>query len=98
MVGVLLPELPKEQVSIPGAAEVELDPLDPGLDGQVATAPTEDTTPGVVWLFGRVMLTLFPTATVVCSEALSATCTWRLVQVACITVWQAVERPPTGAD
>ena len=29
MVGVVLPELPDEQVSVPGAAELELDPPDP---------------------------------------------------------------------
>jgi hypothetical protein len=93
MVGVvLLPELPDEQASVPGAAELELDPPDPELDGQVATAPTEDTTPGVVWLLGRVMLTLSPTASVVCSDALSATCTCRVVEVTCITVW------PLGAS
>ena len=66
MVGVALPELPEEQVSVPGAAELEPDPPDPGLDEQVATAPTEETTPGVVWLLGRVMLTLFPSVTSVC--------------------------------
>jgi hypothetical protein len=44
--------LPEEQVSVPGAAELELDPPGPELDGQVATAPTEEMTPGVVWLFG----------------------------------------------
>ena len=60
MVGVLLPELPEEQVSVPGAAELEPDPPDPELDGQVATAPTEETTPGVVWLLGRVMRHLVP--------------------------------------
>ena len=81
MVGVVLPELPDEQVSVPGAAELDPDPPDPELDGQVATAPTEETTPGVVRLSGRVMLTLSPTATLVCSEALNATCTWRVVEV-----------------
>ena len=50
-------------MSVPGAAELELDPPDPELDGQVATVPTEETTPGVVWLLGRVMVTLSPTAT-----------------------------------
>ena len=61
MVGVaLLPELADEQVSVPGAAELELDPPDPELDGQVATVPTEETTPGVVWLLGRVMRHLVP--------------------------------------
>ena len=60
---VLLPELADEQVSVPGAAELDPDPPDAELDGQVATVPTEETTPGVVWLLGRVMLTLSPTAT-----------------------------------
>ena len=98
MVGVLLPELPDEQVSVPGAAELELDPPDPELDGQVATAPTEETTPGVVWLLGRVMLTLSPTATSVCCEASSATCTWRVVEVPCITVSPVWALPPSWAD
>ena len=98
IVGVLLPELPEEQVSVPGAAELDPDPPDPELDGQVATAPTEETTPGVVWLFGRVMLTLSPTAIVVCSEALSATCTWRMVDVPCITAWPGWALPPSWAD
>ena len=98
MVGVVLPELPEEQVSVPGAAELELDPPDPELDGQVATVPTEETTPGVVWLLGRVMLTLSPTATSVCCEASNATCTWRVVEVACITVWPAWVLPPSWAD
>ena len=64
-----------EQVSVPGAAELELDPPGPELDGQVATAPTDETTPGVVWLLGRVIVTLSPTATSVCCEASNATCT-----------------------
>ena len=98
MVGVVLPELPEEQVSVPGAAELELDPLDPELDGQVATAPTEDTTPGVVRLFGRVMVTLSPTAILVCCEAFNATCTWRVVEVACITVSPGWALPPSWAD
>src|ERR1700722_7406791 len=83
---VLLPELPEEQVSVPAAPELELDPLVPELDGQVATVPTEETTPGVVWLLGRVMVTLFPTATSVCCEASNATFTCRAVEVACNTV------------
>ena len=98
MVGVVLPELPDEQVSVPGAAELELDPPDPELDGQVATVPTEETTPGVVWLLGRVMVTLSPTATSVCCEASNATCTWRVVEVACITVWPVWVLPPSWAD
>ena len=99
MVGVvLLPELPDEQVSVPGAAELELDPPDPELDGQVATVPTEETTPGVVWLLGRVMLTLSPTATSVCCEASNATCTWRVVEVPCSTVWPVWALPPSWAD
>jgi hypothetical protein len=86
MVGVVLPELLDEQVSVPGAAELEFDPPDPELDGQVATAPTEETTPGVVRLSGNVIVTLSPIATLVCCEASSATCTWRVVEVACRTV------------
>ena len=86
MVGMLLPELADEQVSAPDAAAPEPDPPDPVLAGQVATVPTEETTPGVVRLFGRVMLTLSPTATLVCCEASSATCTSRLVEVPCSTV------------
>ncbi|MFI5287830.1 MAG: hypothetical protein ACHQ4F_16155, partial [Candidatus Dormibacteria bacterium] len=70
MVGVVLPD---EQVSVPGAAELEFDLPDPELDGQVATAPTEETTPGVVLLLGRVMVTVSPTATSVCCEATNAT-------------------------
>ncbi|HEY0805218.1 MAG TPA: hypothetical protein VGD84_09145, partial [Pseudonocardiaceae bacterium] len=97
-VGVLLPELPEEQVSVPGAAELELDPLDPELAGQVATAPTEETTPGVARLLGRMMLTLSPTAMLVCCEALSATCTWRVVEVPCITVSPAWALPPSCTD
>ena len=34
--------------------------------GVVATVPTEEITPGVVWLSGRVMVTLSPTATSDC--------------------------------
>src|ERR1700722_3115822 len=98
MVGVALPELPDEQVSVPGAAELGPDPPDPELDGQVATAPTEETTPRVVRLLGRVMLTLSPTATSVCCEASNAISTWRVVEVACITVWPGWVRPPSWAD
>jgi hypothetical protein len=75
MVGVL----PDEHVSVPGAAELAPCPPAPELDGQVATLPTEETTPGLVRLSGNVMLTLFPTAMLVCWEASSATCTWRAV-------------------
>src|SRR5487761_131671 len=96
MVGVVLPELPDEQVSVPGAAELELDLPDP--DGQVATAPIEETTPGVVVLLGRVMVTVSPTATSVCCEAPNATCTIRVVEVACITVWPFWVSPPSSAD
>jgi hypothetical protein len=81
--GVELPlEELEEHVSVPDAELEDPELLDPGLDGQVATVPTEDTTPGVVWLLGRVMVTLSPAATSVCSEASSATCTWRVVEVA----------------
>ena len=99
MVGVVLaPEPPDEQVPVPCAAEPELEPPDAGLGGQVATVPTEETTPGVVWLLGRVMVTVSPTATSVCWEASNATCTWRVVEVACITVWPVWVLPPSGAD
>src|SRR4030081_789313 len=98
MVGVLLPELPEEQVSVPGAVELDPDPTDPELDGQVATLPTEETTPGVVWLLGRVMLTLFPTAVLLCCAASSATCTWRVVEVPCSTVSPAWALPPSWTD
>ena len=99
MVGVLLlPELPDEQVSVPGATELQLDPPDPWLDGQLATVPTEDTTPGVIRLLGRVIVTLSPTATSVCCEASNATCTWRVVEVPCITVWPVRVLPPSWAE
>ena len=75
MVGALLAELADVQVSVPGAAELELglDPPAPELDGQVATVATEETAPGMVRLSGRVMVTLSPTAMLVCCEALNAT-------------------------
>src|ERR1700682_6500824 len=95
MVGVVLPD---EQVSVPGAAELEFDLPDPELDGQVASTPTEETTPGVVLLLGRVMVTVSPTATSVCCEAPNATCTIRVVEVACITVWSVWVLPPGGAE
>src|SRR5437763_2760947 len=98
MVGVLLPEPPDEQVSVPCAAELDPDPAAPELDGQVATAPTEDTTPGVVWLLGSVMLTLSPTAMLVCWEASSATCTSRVVEVPCSTFSPGWALPPGWAD
>ena len=98
MVGVVHPELPEEQVSVPGAAELELDPPGPELDGQVATVPTEETTPGLVWLLGKVIITLFPTATSVCCEASNATCTSRVVEVACSTVCPGWAPPPSWAD
>ena len=85
-------------MSVPGAAELEPDPADAELGGQVATAPTEETIPGVVRLLGRVMLTLSPTATSVCSEASSATCTWRVVEVACITVRPGWALLPSWAE
>src|SRR6202171_1261988 len=90
MVGVVLPD---EQVSVPGAAELEFDLPDPELDGQVASTPTEETTPGVVLLLGRVMVTVSPTATSVCCEAPNATCTIRVVEVACITAWRRGSMP-----
>jgi hypothetical protein len=61
---VLLPVPPDGQVSGPDPAELELDPPDPEVDvAQVATVPTEATTPGVVRLSGSVMVTLSPTDT-----------------------------------
>src|SRR5438552_9136783 len=85
-------------MSVPGAADVEFGPPGPGLDGQVATEPTAETTPGVVRLSGRVIITLFPTATSVCCEALNATCTCRVVEVARSTVWPGWARPPSWTD
>ena len=54
---------------------LELDPPEAGLEAQVATVPTAETTPGVVRLSGRVIVTALPTASSVCCEAPSATCT-----------------------
>jgi hypothetical protein len=66
-VGVVLlpvPVPPDGQVSDPDPVELELDPPDAEVDvGQVATVPTEATTPGVVRLSGSVMVTLSPTDT-----------------------------------
>src|SRR5580698_4010209 len=98
MVGVLLPEPFDEQLSVSGATALGPDPPDAELDGQVATAPTEETTPGVVRLLGRVMVTLSPVATSVCCEASNATCTSRVVEVACVTVWPVWALPPGCAD
>src|SRR6185437_5722662 len=99
MVGAALPELPEEQGSVPGAAEPELElgPPPPELDGQVATVATEETTPGVLRLSGSVMVTLSPTARSVCWEASSATCTCRVVEVACSTVSPGRAPPPGWA-
>jgi hypothetical protein len=52
----------------------------------------------VVRLSGRVMLTLSPTATLVRCEAPNATSTWRVVEVACITVSPIWPLPPSWAD
>jgi len=61
--------------SVPDAVVpvLELELPDPDPAGQVATVPTEETTPGVVWLLGKVMVTLSPTFTSDCWEASSAT-------------------------
>ena len=59
----------------PALAELEPDPSEPELGGQLATVATEETTPAVIRLLGSVMLTLFPTSMLVCCEASSATCT-----------------------
>jgi hypothetical protein len=48
-------------------------------------------------LLGRVMVTLSPTATSVCCEASSASCTWRAVEVACIAIWPGWAPPPSSA-
>src|SRR6478672_2811796 len=98
MVGAVFPELPDEQESVPGEAGLDPGPPDPEPDGQVATDPTEETTPGVVRLSGRVMLTLSPTATLVCCEAFSATATSRTVEVPCSTVSPGGARVPRCAD
>jgi hypothetical protein len=97
IVGVALPAPPEEQASVPGAAELAPGTA-PELDGQVATAPTEDTTPGVIRLSGRVMLTLSPTAIVVCSAALSATWTCLVGEVPCMTVPPGWVLPPSCAE
>src|ERR1700684_3189345 len=98
MVGVRLPALADEQVSVPGAAEPDPEPPDPELDGQVATAPTEETTPGVVRLLGNMIVTWSPTAMPVCCEASTASRTWRVVKVPCSTVSPGWARPPSSAD
>ncbi len=89
IVGVVSEELPAEQASVPGAAVpgLEFGPPAPDPGWQVATFATEATIPGVVRLSGRVMLTLSPTAMLVCCEASKATCTRRVVEVAFSTVW-----------
>src|ERR1700722_613285 len=73
----------EEQLSVLADVVLELGADAAELDGQVATVPTEDTTPVVVWSLGRVMLTLSPAATSVESVASSATCTCRRVEVPC---------------
>src|ERR1700742_1573344 len=98
MVGVPLPEPFDEQVSVSGAAEPDPDTPDAELDGQLATVPTEETTPGVIRLLGRVIVTSSPTATLICCEASNATWTWRVVEVACITVWLTWAALPDWAD
>src|SRR5581483_10129546 len=95
-VGVAVPpEPPEEQLSVPGGAGLAPGPPAPELDGQVATVATEETTPGVVRLSGRVIVTLFPTATSVCCEAGNAISTCRVVDVACNTVPPGWVRPPS---
>src|SRR6202167_6286960 len=70
----------------------------PPPDGVVATVPTEEITPGVTSLLGRVMLTWSPTATSDCSSASKAMETWRVVEVADSTGWPAVADAPRVAD
>ena len=50
--------------------------------GADATVPTEEITPGVVWLLGKVMVTLSPTSTSDCWPASRAMLTCRVVEVA----------------
>ena len=50
-------------------------------DGDFATVPTDETTPGVVWLSGRSIVTRSPFLTLDCWAAASATVTWRTVEV-----------------
>src|SRR5689334_18791118 len=90
MVGVL----PDAHASLPGVAELDPESPAPELDGQLATVATEETTPEVVWLLGRAMLTLFPTAMLACWEASSATCTSRVGEVPCSTVSPGWAAPP----
>ena len=63
-------------------------------DGAVATVPTEEITPGVVRLFGRVMVTLSPTFISDCWAASRAMVTWRVVVVPCMIDWPAWTVPP----
>ncbi len=44
------------------------------------------------------MVTVSPTATSVCCEASTATCTWRVVELPSITVWPLGVLPPSWAD
>src|SRR5260370_1528255 len=79
MVGVLPdPEYPGEPEDDPGP------PPEPA-EGFVATVPTEVTTPGVVWLLGKVMVTRSPAITSDCWVASSRAVTCRAVEVACKT-------------
>ena len=60
--------------------------------------PTEEITPGVVWLFGKVIVTLSPSATSDCSDASRAMLTWRVVEVADSTGWPDWAGAPRVAD
>src|SRR5215471_14633590 len=51
-------------------------------EGAVATLPTEVTRPGVVWLFGRVIVTWSPAFTSDCRKASRSTVTCLVVEVA----------------
>lgn len=53
--------------------------------GVVATVPTEEIAPGVVWLLGNVIDTWSPTVTSDCWSASRAILTWRALEVADIT-------------
>jgi hypothetical protein len=64
MVGVPEPEDPEPLFELEEPDDPEEPPLPEEPDELVvATVPTEEITPGVVWLSGRVMVTLSPTFT-----------------------------------
>src|ERR1700733_4896304 len=80
IVGLEDPELLLDEEELLLLLDEEAEPLLVG--GVVATVPTDETTPGVVWLLGRGMATRSPTATSDCWLGSSAMETWRTVEVA----------------